>query len=117
MNTPCTVFVCQHHRSPSEREGCCRARGGAELLAAFQAAVVEAGLQAHVTVRASGCLDRCPDGPVAWVVPGAGRAKPPAGLARLLTRGVAYGRLVPRDVGQILREHLLEGIPVARCRI
>lgn len=117
MNAPYTIFVCQQHRPPTDREGCCRARGGAELLAAFEAAINVAGLQDQVTVRASGCLDRCPAGPVALVLPGAGRAKPPAGLARLFSRGVAYGRLVPRDVGQIVREHLVAGQPVARCRI
>ena len=46
-----------------------------------------------------------------------GLDRPPGKLARLWTRGVRYGRLVPRDAAQIVREHLAGGVPVARCRV
>lgn len=117
MNDGYTIFVCQKHRPPTEREGCCLARGGPELLAAFEAAVAAAGLEASVAVRPSGCLDHCPDGPAVLVVPGHGRTKAPTGFARLFSRGVAYGRLVPRDAGAIVREHLVGRVPVARCKL
>ncbi len=116
MKPEFTVFVCQNVRPVSHREGCCHARGGPELLAAFRAGVSAAGLDDRVDVRPSGCLDACPHGPVAVVYEGRGLATPPGKLARLWTRGVWYGGLVPRDVAAIVERHLAGGEPVARCR-
>lgn len=109
MKPEYTVFVCQNVRPASHREGCCHARGGPEVLAAFRERVAAAGLTAWVDLRPSGCLDACPHGPVAVVYEGRGMSKPPGKLARLWKRGVRYGGLVPRDVAAIVDLHLGAG--------
>lgn len=111
------IFVCVNRRPPSHREGCCEARGGPELLAGLQALVADQGLESRITVKASGCLDRCPDGPVVMIYDGQSLKAPPNKLQRLFVRGTAYGRLTPFDLPGLLEAHCVQGRPLDRCRI
>jgi len=61
----------------------------------------EAGLKHKVRANDSGCLDQCEHGPVVVVYPEA----------------VWYGNVHPRDVTQIVQEHIVGGSPVERLRL
>jgi (2Fe-2S) ferredoxin len=62
------VFVCTNQRAPGERI-CCQAGGGALLRDKLKAMVKERRLRGRVRVSASGCLDRCEDGPNIMIFP------------------------------------------------
>lgn len=64
-------------------------------------AVKEAGLKGRVRVNEAGCLDQCEHGPVIVVYPEA----------------VWYGFVQPKDVEEIVDEHLIHGRPVERLRL
>lgn len=64
-------------------------------------AVKEAGLKGRVRVNEAGCLDQCEHGPVVVVYPEA----------------VWYGFVQPKDVDEIVEQHLKHGRPVERLRL
>lgn len=74
------VQVCQQRT--------CRKQGAVEVLAAFQALPVP-----DVTVTASGCLGQCGNGPMVLVSPDM----------------VWYCRVLPQEVPQLVKKHLLGG--------
>lgn len=73
---------------------------GIGVHAALKAAVREAGLADRVRVNHAGCFSQCGNGPMAVVYPD----------------DVWYAALTPADAGEIVREHLERGTPVARLR-
>jgi (2Fe-2S) ferredoxin len=95
------LFVCENRRDPSDPRGCCGARGGEAVRAAFKAELKRRGLEEAARANAAGCLDACADGAVLVVYP----------------EGVWYGGVRPEDVPEIVESHLLRGVPVERLRI
>ena len=79
------VQVCQHRT--------CRKQGAAQVLAAFTALPVP-----DVTVKASGCLGQCGNGPMVLVLPDM----------------VWYCGLRPNEVPLVVEQHLLGGQSVKR---
>jgi (2Fe-2S) ferredoxin len=95
------VFVCENHRDPSDRRGCCAARGSEAVRAALKEELARRGLEKQVRANAAGCLDACAHGPSIVVYP----------------EGVWYGHVTPADVPEIVERHLVNGEPVERLRI
>ncbi|NJM48820.1 MAG: (2Fe-2S) ferredoxin domain-containing protein [Alkalinema sp. RU_4_3] len=118
------VFVCTKRRSPNDPEGCCCNAGGMELYEAFCAEIERQGVSGRVSVRRSGCLDRCESGAVAMVYRPKRRwlnwlpTKVQVKLRRwLFPERYTYGRLAPSDAGDILESHLVDRTPLKRCQI
>ncbi|MBM3289257.1 MAG: (2Fe-2S) ferredoxin domain-containing protein [Candidatus Hydrogenedentes bacterium] len=62
------VFVCTNRREAGERV-CCAGAGGCELRDTLKAMVKARQLRAKVRVSASGCMDKCEDGPNVMIFP------------------------------------------------
>jgi (2Fe-2S) ferredoxin len=62
------VFVCTNRREPGERV-CCANGGGCELRDTLKAMVKARQLRSKVRVSASGCMDKCEDGPNVMIFP------------------------------------------------
>ena len=95
------VFVCINERPGDDERGCCAARGGNEVAAAFKKALYERGLKRIVRPNKAGCLDQCAQGVTVVVYPEA----------------VWYGRVRVEDVDEIVERHILGGRPVERLLI
>ena len=95
------VFICTNERDPSDDRGCCSARGSKEVVEAFKKQLHEAGLKRIVRPNKAGCLDQCAQGVTVVVYP----------------EQVWYGGVKVEDVGSIVEEHLVGGVPVDRLRI
>ena len=95
------VFVCVNDRPGDDERGCCLARGGAEVAAAFKRKLYERGFKRVVRANKAGCLDQCARGCVVVVYPDA----------------VWYGGVTPGDVDEIIEEHLVHGRVVERLVI
>jgi (2Fe-2S) ferredoxin len=95
------VFICTNERDESAARPSCGPAGSKKLKGIFKDAIKEAGLQHKVRANDSGCLDQCEHGPVVVVYPEA----------------VWYGHVHPRDVEEIVKEHLVGGRPVSRLRL
>ena len=95
------LFVCVNERTADDPRGCCTARGGAELAAAFKAKLHALGLKRVVRANKASCLDQCAHGAVVVVYP----------------EGVWYGGVTLDDVDEIVREHVVGGRPVERLVI
>lgn len=95
------VFVCTNERPDTDPRGCCKARGGEELLGALRKAAKERGLAGRVRINASGCLDACSQGPSVVVYP----------------EGCWYGKVAQSDAEELVQSHLVEGRPVERLRM
>lgn len=89
------VFVCTHGEWCPSVDG-----DGIGVHAALKSAVAGAGLNGHVRVNQSGCLNQCGNGPMAVVYPD----------------DVWYRGLSPTDADELVREHLVDGRPVERLR-
>ena len=92
------IFVCTNQREPGSARGCCDPAGQAELQKAFKRKLAELGLKGRVRANKAGCLDQCEHGPNVVVYPEA----------------VWYGGVQLEDVDEIVRSHIVEGVPVAR---
>jgi len=92
------VFICINERAGADPRGCCSARGGVEVAAAFKRALHERGLKRIVRDNKAGCLDQCSAGATLVVYP----------------EGVWYGRVSVDDVDEIIDQHLIGGRPVER---
>jgi (2Fe-2S) ferredoxin len=95
------VFVCVNERELSDKRGCCAAKGGADVAAAFKEKLYAAGLKRIVRPNKAGCLDQCARGVTVVVYP----------------EGVWYGGVTVADVDEIIAEHIQGGRPVRRLII
>ncbi|NUM53638.1 MAG: (2Fe-2S) ferredoxin domain-containing protein [Candidatus Hydrogenedentes bacterium] len=62
------IFVCTNRRDPGERISCAYG-GGCDLRDALKERVKARGLKPAVRVSASGCMDKCEDGPNIMIFP------------------------------------------------
>ena len=62
------IFVCTNRREAGERI-CCANGGGCELRDTLKAMVKARQLRSKVRVSASGCMDKCEDGPNVMIFP------------------------------------------------
>ena len=92
------VFVCTNDRAAGHPRGCCSGNGSVALRESLKARCKAEGLDATVRINSSGCLDQCEHGPTIVVYPEA----------------VWYGFVQLGDVDEIVRSHLIDGVPVAR---
>lgn len=92
------LFVCINERAEDDPRGCCAARGGLEVAAAFKRKLYERGLKRVVRPNKALCLDQCARGVVVVIYP----------------EGVWYGGVTPDDVDEIIDEHVLGGRVVER---
>jgi (2Fe-2S) ferredoxin len=95
------VFICINERPDEDARGCCAARGGHDVAAAFKEKLHARGLKRVVRPNKAGCLDQCAHGVAVVVYPEA----------------VWYGRVTPADVDEIIEEHIVGGRPVERLVI
>ncbi len=95
------VFFCVNRRDPPQ--ACCACRGSEALRDYAKRRVKELALAGpgKVRVNASGCLDRCEEGPVIVVYP----------------EEVWYTYVDREDIDEIIDEHLVNGRVVERLRI
>ncbi len=76
----------------------CTSNHSAEVIAALEAEIAKNGLSEEVRVIRTGCFGLCAAGPIMIVYP----------------EGSFYSRVDPRDIPEIVEEHLLKGHPVRR---
>ena len=95
------VFICTNERDESVTRPSCLPKGSGKLKGLFKDAIKDAGLKHKVRANDSGCLDQCEHGPTVVVYPEA----------------VWYGSVHPKDVEEIVREHLVGGRLVERLRL
>lgn len=95
------IFICVNERPATDARGCCSARAGAEVAAAFKRKLYEAGYKRIVRPNKAGCLDQCARGVVVVVYPEA----------------VWYGGVTVDDVDEIIESHIRGGNPVQRLVI
>ncbi|MGH8494681.1 MAG: (2Fe-2S) ferredoxin domain-containing protein [Gammaproteobacteria bacterium] len=95
------AFFCINQREGGRQ--CCQNAGAAEMRAHAKKRAKALGLSGPggVRVNASGCLDRCEEGPIVVVYP----------------EGVWYTYVDEEDVDEIVDEHLQHGRVVQRLRI
>ena len=95
------VFVCTNQRPEGHPRGSCASRGGREVIMKFSELMDSQGLFGKVALTQSGCMGPCMDGSVVAVFPD----------------NVWYKRVTPEDVGEIVKEHLMNGNPVERLAL
>jgi (2Fe-2S) ferredoxin len=95
------VFVCLNERDETAARPSCAHSHSKKIRDLMKDAVKEAGLKDRVRVNQAGCLDQCEHGPVMVVYPEA----------------VWYGFVKPKDVEEIVDEHLKHGRTVERLRL
>jgi bidirectional [NiFe] hydrogenase diaphorase subunit len=86
----------------------CRSLGSAQVRAALERDVAEAGLGGEVEVCGAGCLGLCHAGPLAQVDSNDGEGH----VGRCL-----YGRLGAGDTARLVRQHLVDGAPLEDRRL
>lgn len=94
------VFCCTNKREEGHKRGCCASKSADELRAYMKDRAKALGLP-KTRINASGCLDRCEQGPVMVVYP----------------EGVWYSYKNQQDVDEILEQHLSGGQPVERLHL
>lgn len=97
------IFFCTNDRGADADRPSCNRCGAAALRDYAKQRVKALGLDGpgKVRVNASGCLDRCEEGPVCVVYP----------------EGVWYTYVDESDVDEIVDSHLRDGKPVERLKI
>lgn len=91
------IFVCGNQRDKEAPKPSCRGTCS-DLPERFKAALAKRGLKGRYRAVATSCLDFCENGPMVSVMPD----------------GIWYHGVRPEDIDEIIDEHLLKGIPVAR---
>lgn len=92
--SPCQgkVLICQ-------KSACWKKRGGEALNAALKTTLQEQGLSDAVTIKYTGCMDRCKAGPNLVVMPDKTR----------------YSQVRPQDIPQLVQQHFApEVVPAAQ---
>ena len=97
------VFFCTNDRGPDSDRPSCNRCGSQAMRDHAKERVKALGLAGpgQVRVNASGCLDRCEEGPVCVVYP----------------EGVWYTYVDTDDVDEIIDSHIVNGKPVERLKI
>jgi len=97
------MFFCTNDRGPAAERPSCNQCGSAGMREYAKERVKELGLAGpgNVRVNASGCLDRCEEGPVCVVYP----------------EGIWYTYVDETDVDEIIESHLVGGKAVDRLKI
>ena len=94
------IFICTNQRAPGEKKSCGEACG-LELIKEFKKQMKDQNLNSRMRAQKSGCLDACEYGPTVVVYP----------------EGIYYGAVTPKDVNEIVQEHLVNNRPVERLII
>lgn len=95
----CHVFCCVNERPAGHPRGSCSGRGSVRLRNYMKARAKELGLEdLRVRINASGCLERCENGPTMVIYP----------------EGVWYHYETLADVEEILERHVVGGQRVER---
>jgi (2Fe-2S) ferredoxin len=92
------IFICVNEREAGDPKGCCAARGGKDVAAAFKKKLYERGLKRIVRPNKALCLDQCAAGVTLVVYP----------------EGTWYGHVTVDDVDEIIDQHIVGGKPVER---
>ena len=92
------ILVCINERDPDAPRPSCRGEGSKKLKDALKDAVKDAGLKGKVRVLETSCMDQCEHAAVCVVYPD----------------NVWYSFVKPRDVQEIVHEHLQHNRPVER---
>lgn len=79
---------------------CGRAAGALDVISAFKSELKAQGLESDVDVVETACIGLC-------------YAEPLVEVRRAGEPSVLYSRVSPKDVGKLVKEHLVEGNPVA----
>ena len=79
---------------------CGRAAGALDVISAFKSELKAQGLENVVDVVETACIGLC-------------YAEPLVEVRRAVEPSVLYSRVSPKDVGKLVKEHLVEGNPVA----
>ena len=95
------VFFCLNKRDPPEACCACHDSEGMREYAKKRVKELKLSGQGQVRINASGCLDRCEEGPVVVVYP----------------EEVWYTYVDKADIDEIIDEHLVKGRVVERLRI
>jgi (2Fe-2S) ferredoxin len=95
------VFVCVNRRDPGNPKGSCAEKGGEAVRDELKRLVHDTGIKGRVRANAAGCLDQCSRGVSLVVYP----------------EQVWYGGVKVEDVEEIVRSHLIGGVPVERLRM
>ena len=95
------VFICTNRRDADNPKGSCADKGSEAIRDAFKQQLHERGMKGRIRANAAGCLDQCSRGPTVVVYP----------------EQVWYGGVKVDDVGEIIEQHLLGGVPVERLRM
>lgn len=95
------VFVCTNRRDPGNPKGSCAEKGSEAVRDEFKRQLHELGVKGKIRANAAGCLDQCPRGVAVVVYP----------------EQVWYGGVTVGDVDEIVKSHLLGGVPVERLRM
>jgi (2Fe-2S) ferredoxin len=92
------VLVCINERDPSADRPSCRNEGSKKLREELKDAVKNAGLKGKIRVLEVSCMDQCEHAAVCTVYPD----------------NVWYSFVKPKDVQEIVDQHLVGGKPVER---
>ena len=95
------VFVCVNERPPGHPKGSCTLRGSQEVVAKFDEVLESKDLYGRIGLVRTRCLGPCFEGPIVDVFPD----------------NVWYKEVTPRDVEEIVDEHLINNRPVERIRL
>ena len=95
------VFICTNRRDPGNPKGDCASKGSEAVRDEFKRQLHERGVKGKIRANAAGCLDQCARGVSVVVYP----------------EQVWYGGVTVSDVDEIVKSHLLGGVPVERLRM
>lgn len=102
MNKPkFHIFVCTSSRPTGQQKGFCHSKDGVEIMQNFLEEIDERGLGGEVFVSNTGCLGLCEKGPIVIVYPD----------------NVWYGSVTPKDVEEIMDEHIEGGNVLERLAL
>lgn len=102
MNKPkYHIFVCTSSRPNGQQKGFCHSKDSVNILEAFHEEIADRGLGGEIFVTNTGCLGLCEKGPIVIVYPD----------------NIWYGGVTPKDVEEIMDEHIEEGRPVSRLEL
>ena len=95
------VFICVNRRDPGNPKGSCAEKGSEAVRDEFKRQLHERGVKGKIRANAAGCLDQCVRGATVVVYP----------------EQVWYGGVKVEDVDELVKGHLLGGVPVERLRM